>query len=805
MKPYEHQKRVAELLLSERKSVILQAPTGSGKTLAALMPFLNAMDKGRDFPSKCIYSVPMRVLAKQFLEETDKWLRYAGRERKIKLAIQTGEQRGDPEFKSNLIFATIDQTLSRWLLFPYGMSKRQANIPAGALLSAYLVFDEFHLFDPTSTLPTTLEMLKQLKGIVPFVLMTATFSKHMLDQLAQALDAEPVTLDDKTLAAIPSQQKSRTYRVAEEKLSAAGVLDRHDKRSLVICNTVDRARLLYQDLVYQKPSGVEVHLLHSRFLPEDRSQTEENVRRLFAEGETSGSHIVVSTQAIEVGVDITSQVLHTELAPANSIIQRAGRCARYQEDVGEVIIYPLTFDPDDRSVEVNLVENPAPYVEEQSRFKLLGHTFDAFQKRDGEKLDYGGEQAVLSDVHGEADKTIINQLRADEYNHKRKMYAVMRGDSDQASDLIRNVFQQQVTIHPDPDRLKEAPFKAPSFGLHPGTLQKYAKDWCERFDQSDLECGVMYLVETPDPDESNKSVYDWKMAYDAKTLWGAPLVVVHPSLATYDSKLGFIGSYGGPWDERLDLEVKTFDDTSYGGFNYRLETYQDHIRHVHDAFVRLWPELEWGAQQLEKRFGWEPGIVRHAAEVAVLFHDVGKLNIKWQKWVQIYQAAIGLPIADESEAFAHTDYTSTNEQHREASRNKRPTHAVESALASFELMVQRIGDTHPLTHAVFTAICRHHTLHAQECQTFKLSKYSPQYIFDTLPNGWFSSDDISRALHGLNETFEAYDADDYIIQPDDQTGNGYLEGGFLAYLIIARVLRMADQLGTKEGSSSGNK
>jgi CRISPR-associated endonuclease/helicase Cas3 len=69
---YEYQKRVAEHVEAGR-SVILQAPTGAGKTIAALWPFLNhfGREEANLLPRKCIYSVPMRCLANQFV--TNQW------------------------------------------------------------------------------------------------------------------------------------------------------------------------------------------------------------------------------------------------------------------------------------------------------------------------------------------------------------------------------------------------------------------------------------------------------------------------------------------------------------------------------------------------------------------------------------------------------------------------------------------------------------------------------------------------------------------------------------------------------------
>ncbi len=223
--PYLYQERITQLIL-EGKKVILQAPTGAGKTFAAIRPFLYSLKDERDFPRKCIYSVPMRVLAKQFVSEYQD--RVAERAKQLHIEprypgapyvdIQTGEQGNDPNFEATLTFATIDQVLSSFLISPYGTPRRQANINAGAVVGAYLVFDEFHLFDPESTLPTTLEMLRMLRAVTPFLLMTATFSTAMLKELAKWLDAEIVgstPAEQAEFAALPSQCKIRRYHTVE--------------------------------------------------------------------------------------------------------------------------------------------------------------------------------------------------------------------------------------------------------------------------------------------------------------------------------------------------------------------------------------------------------------------------------------------------------------------------------------------------------------------------------------------------------------------------------------------------------------
>src|SRR5205085_8618936 len=90
----------------------------------------------------------------------------------------------------------------------------------------------------------------------------------------------------------------------------------------------------------------QVQLLHARFIKTHREQKETTIRQQFKKNSPEQgssprvkSLIIVSTQTIEVGLDITCERLHTDLAPANAIVQRAGRCARYKDEEGDVSVY----------------------------------------------------------------------------------------------------------------------------------------------------------------------------------------------------------------------------------------------------------------------------------------------------------------------------------------------------------------------------------------------------------------------------------------------------------------------------------
>src|SRR5690606_7276938 len=283
MPAYAYQAGVKRLLHAGR-SVILQAPTGAGKTRAALDPLIEGFfaQQADPFPRKCICSVPMRVLANQFSQEyADLAARYARRfDRRIDVRIQTGEPSCDPQFEANLIFATIDQSLSSALGVPYSVGGRKANLNAGAVYASYLVFDGFHLFpqgDGASVegaLTTTLQLLMRLKEYVPFVLMTATFSSTMLVRLAQLLDAEVVQVPPEEYRKIAAdengQVRQRTFTLHEDVINAEAVLATHQQRSIAICNQVARAQELYKNLrQLTQDSDIEVILLHSRFTQAD--------------------------------------------------------------------------------------------------------------------------------------------------------------------------------------------------------------------------------------------------------------------------------------------------------------------------------------------------------------------------------------------------------------------------------------------------------------------------------------------------------------------------------------------------------
>lgn len=794
---YPYQYRVKELIKSG-KSVILQAPTGSGKTRAALSPFIeNFFDRPvEDAPHKCIYCVPMRVLANHFVAEYQALAASYNRKfhREIRVTIQTGDHSDDKEFTGDIIFCTIDQFLSSILTMPYGLPNRRANLNAGIGVGSYLVFDEFHLLDPDSTLPTAWQFIKLYSQVAPILLMTATFSYSMLNSLAKDLKAEVVTVSEEEALQIERrnptpQPRQRSWWMENKPLSAQAILAEHHHRSLVLCNTVQRAQNVYRslkELISQNDLPIRLMILHSRFLPEDRERIEQDLKKLFGIGEncdSTGSVIVVATQTIEVGVDISSEVLHTELAPSSSLIQRAGRCARYPGEQGKVIVYP--------------VENYAPYALDSDGNSWKKEMLDVSEwltEHSGEVLDFTKEQEMVNAVATPRDIKVVDGLMAGRASRKQDIMRVLNGNW-QAGDnrlLIRDASSCRILIHSQPDELLEDPYNATGFNIQPSTLFGFFKEWQERANQLELDWIAKVLVEPKnDSQESNISEYRWERLGQS-LIPTARLIVVNPELTGYDPIEGFCPDQGKMGFESGQREKRPFQAMEM--YHYQLEAYEDHITKVLKAFETVvLPELIYPARALEHAAGWRQGILVEAAWLTCLFHDVGKLTTGWQKWAHSHQVAVGKPVSN-AFAIAHTDTRIDNEDMKFAVKsahrqNPKPNHAAEGAIAVSAVLMKGLVEPF-VVRAVLTAITRHHTPFATDFQKHMYDSQAAHHIAETvsrIPDTIRRKINLGSLLHGS--------------QPDPSFGTSILvqppeTWAWLAYTLLVRALRRADPIGS---------
>lgn len=377
--PYPYQARLAQ----EPWPDLLDIATGLGKTAAVTLAWIwrRAIQRDPATPRRLIWCLPMRVLAEQTEGVTINWLKnldlYAqAGEGKISVHLLMG---GEEDIKTwaehpeedMILIGTQDMLLSRALMRGYGMSRYQWPVHFSLLHNdAFWVLDEVQLMG--AGLATTAQ-LEAFRRNLPLargsrsLWVSATLNPAWLN----TVDLRPHVQDFRRLSLSDAERGLPTVQrriAASKRLQACDlpvndgktyapelaqrVLDAHQPGSttLVIVNRVERAQDLYLALEkLKKPTKGSGHakqpactVLHARFRPAERRRIEASLR----DAPCEQGRILIATQAIEAGVDITSRTLFTELAPWSSLVQRFGRCNRYGElnEAGGADIFWLDID-----------------------------------------------------------------------------------------------------------------------------------------------------------------------------------------------------------------------------------------------------------------------------------------------------------------------------------------------------------------------------------------------------------------------------------------------------------------------------
>ncbi|MGH2767967.1 MAG: type I-G CRISPR-associated helicase/endonuclease Cas3g, partial [Actinomycetota bacterium] len=356
--PFGYQVRVGVEGLPE----LLKVPTGAGKTLAAALGWLFRRRFHPDpavrasTPRWLAFVLPMRVLVEQTTEVIGGWLAAAGVRDEIGLHVVMGGEgrvesrwRAEPE-KDAIFVGTVDMLISRALNRGYGANRFRWPVDFGLFNSGVQwVFDEVQLLGPALPTSCQLEGLRRKLGTAlpsRSMWMSATVDAAWLATPDLPSIGSTVELDaadrsgplQSRLEAAKSVRQVHLPRDAgyARKL-AQELVSRHRAGTLTIAvlNTVERSKDVFRHL--SKASPAPIVLLHSRFRPAERAA---HVSAALGPVDPSGpGRIVVSTQVLEAGVDISATTLFTEAAPWPSIVQRAGRCNRYGRSADAVLLW----------------------------------------------------------------------------------------------------------------------------------------------------------------------------------------------------------------------------------------------------------------------------------------------------------------------------------------------------------------------------------------------------------------------------------------------------------------------------------
>ncbi|MCK4441316.1 MAG: CRISPR-associated helicase Cas3', partial [Sulfurovaceae bacterium] len=254
-------------------------------------------------------------------------------------------------FNKPVTVSTIDSLLK------YFINIGRFNIATKNFLNSTIIIDEVHAYDLKlmGFLKRFLELCNEME--VHVCLMSASIP----NQIKKLLGVENYLLiTQKDLF----EKKANEIIKVEESLDDDFylILEKFNigKNILVIRNTVKSATQTYSELQKLGIESEDIVLYHSTFKKRDRTKKEDLI---FKKLKSEKPFILIATQIVEVSLDIDFDVMFTDNAPIDSLIQRFGRVNRKKsiEKKGEIFIYQ--------------VENPLPY-----RDTILDLTFETIQE-----------------------------------------------------------------------------------------------------------------------------------------------------------------------------------------------------------------------------------------------------------------------------------------------------------------------------------------------------------------------------------------------------------------------------------------
>ena len=422
---------------SDKKLFTLTAPTGSGKTLTALDAAIR-LAKESDAP--IIYCLPFTSIIDQNFETIQELLT----ENNIKLTEDillkhhhlapveyktTDKEEFDHDkqellvesWRSRLIVTTFVQLFETLFSGRNRALKKLLQIPGAVVL-----LDEVQAI-PRGLWELTREVAKTFANEYKtrFILMTAT--QPGIFTGADALELLP----DSTYFEKLSRTELHLHIddcITIDKL-AKKIAEEYKKSKpsiIAVVNTINDSIDLYKkvgELLPSLPSSERLFYLSSNIIPLERKKRIKEMKN------AKGEWILISTQVIEAGVDISADILHRDFAPLDSIIQAAGRCNREgKKDKGEVHLWRIKREGSDResadwvydgvlldAAKKALEDSPSP-IEESAFVNIVREYFDHL-------LGWGSE-------FGKGEKNCLELLREFEYDALAKVAKLIPEEGD---------------------------------------------------------------------------------------------------------------------------------------------------------------------------------------------------------------------------------------------------------------------------------------------------------------------------------------------------------------------------------------
>ena len=356
---------------------IIEAPTGIGKTELAL--YIADQWLQREAGRGLYVAMPTQATSNQMFTRVGEFLHRRYPDMPINYHLVHGQAAWLDELKqqvelqgvgddgqAHLIAENWFGPRKRTLLAPFGvgtvdqtllsvLQTKHFFVRLFGLSHKVVIFDEVHAYDTYMNTIFHL-LLSWLNAIgTSVIILSATLPASTRQALVKAYAGKELSVTELVYPALTIANTERCQTMALPKPESYPLeIDRNVERApdaivqflrgelvkggyaAVICNTVGRAQEVYRALDTARQRGdilideANLILFHGAFPPVWRKEIEQTVLQKFGKGgERQGSAIVVATQVIEQSLDIDFDLMITDLAPIDLLLQRAGRLHRH--------------------------------------------------------------------------------------------------------------------------------------------------------------------------------------------------------------------------------------------------------------------------------------------------------------------------------------------------------------------------------------------------------------------------------------------------------------------------------------------
>lgn len=317
-------------------NLILRAPTGSGKTIAAILwAQRNQGKNGRMF-----YVLPniasinsMYINLKNYFQENVGLLH----SRVVSSIYSLRENDGDIISKiNNQKIARTMNSLVREMWFPirictphqvlrYSLQGKGWETMLTEFPNSCFIFDEIHAYEPrlTGLVIATVKFLTTHNANCLFLSATLPqFIKEILEKEVRSISFIEPNPEAETDRLILEKKRHNIEIIDGNIMSNIDFVIREIRNSstnLIVCNTIRSSQMVFDEI---RKHFKDVVLLHSQFNRKDRNKIEQNLMKGLPK-------CLISTQVVEVSLDIDFDQGFSEPAPIDALIQRLGRINRF--------------------------------------------------------------------------------------------------------------------------------------------------------------------------------------------------------------------------------------------------------------------------------------------------------------------------------------------------------------------------------------------------------------------------------------------------------------------------------------------